>query len=197
MIDDVTAYPNYVETMAGAQSEICVSDQAQGTARGDPQSREHAPRGVPRAAHAAADDRRADRGRHRQRAPVRRAPAARAAHGDDERGLAHGAAAGERAACSPTSRRTSTGGSTSGRGGIVVADEIGLAAPGLRAAAPLGQSPAHWPVDAGIVGRAIRADGPVLALDVTTDPDYVALTAETLAEFVVPLCFRGADGGAR
>ncbi len=47
----------------------------------------------------------------------------------------------------------------------------------------------RWPVEAGIVGRAIRSGEPQLVLDVRADPDYFAVAEAVAAEYVVPIRF--------
>ena len=52
--------------------------------------------------------------------------------------------------------------------------------------------PGHrWPVTRGIVGRALRRGVPQLVADVRADPDYLKVRDDTVAEFVVPIVFRG------
>jgi diguanylate cyclase (GGDEF)-like protein len=48
-----------------------------------------------------------------------------------------------------------------------------------------------WPVGAGIVGRAIRLGQPQLVLDVGSDPDYLEVESEATCEYVVPIRLRG------
>ncbi len=47
-----------------------------------------------------------------------------------------------------------------------------------------------WPVDAGIVGRAVRTGTPQLVLDTASDESYLAVAADTHCEYVVPLKLR-------
>ncbi|MGE5233846.1 MAG: diguanylate cyclase domain-containing protein [Acidobacteriota bacterium] len=47
----------------------------------------------------------------------------------------------------------------------------------------------RWPIEAGIVGRAIRSGEPQLVLDVAADPDYFAVADAVTAEYVVPIRF--------
>lgn len=47
-----------------------------------------------------------------------------------------------------------------------------------------------WSVDDGIVGRAIRSGEPQLVLDVGHDPDYFPALEDVAAEYVVPIRFR-------
>ena len=49
----------------------------------------------------------------------------------------------------------------------------------------------RWPVTTGIVGRAIRTGETQLVADVGTDPDYLAVNSSTVAELVVPIRWRG------
>jgi len=82
---------------------------------------------------------------------------------------------------------------------IVVADESGaewvhraiatrgdLAVPRRR----------RWPVGAGVVGRAIRTGEPQRVLDVAADPDFFALDARVTSEYVVPIRLQGRVLGA-
>lgn len=48
----------------------------------------------------------------------------------------------------------------------------------------------YWPIAAGVAGRAIRTGEPQLVLDVTADPDYFGVHGDVAAELVVPLRFR-------
>ena len=49
----------------------------------------------------------------------------------------------------------------------------------------------RWPVTTGIVGRAIRTGETQLVADVRTDPDYLSVNGTTVAEMVVPIRWRG------
>ena len=49
----------------------------------------------------------------------------------------------------------------------------------------------RWPVSAGIVGRAIRTGQAQLVADVSADPDYLRVNEATVAELVVPIRWRG------
>ena len=49
----------------------------------------------------------------------------------------------------------------------------------------------RWPVTLGISGRAIRLAEPQLVADVREDPDYLAVNDDAVAEFAVPILFRG------
>jgi diguanylate cyclase (GGDEF)-like protein len=53
-----------------------------------------------------------------------------------------------------------------------------------------------WPITAGVVGRTIRTGEPQLVLDVRSDPDYFANTSEVVAEYVVPIRFQDRILGA-
>ncbi|HVR99718.1 MAG TPA: sensor domain-containing diguanylate cyclase [Thermoanaerobaculia bacterium] len=56
---------------------------------------------------------------------------------------------------------------------------------------PLAQPPpSPWPVQAGVVGRAIRTGQPQLVLDVRNDPDFLSLFESVAAEYVLPIRFR-------
>jgi signal transduction histidine kinase len=44
-----------------------------------------------------------------------------------------------------------------------------------------------WPLNQGIVGRVVRTKRPVLASDVTQDPDYVGVMSETQSQLAVPI----------
>ncbi|HEX5725407.1 MAG TPA: diguanylate cyclase [Longimicrobiaceae bacterium] len=48
-----------------------------------------------------------------------------------------------------------------------------------------------WSVQQGIVGRALRSGQPQLVPDVRADPDYLEVNDSTVAEFVVPILYRG------
>jgi diguanylate cyclase (GGDEF)-like protein len=48
----------------------------------------------------------------------------------------------------------------------------------------------RWSVEAGVVGRAIRSGEPQLVLDVRHDPDYFPALEDVAAEYVVPIRFR-------
>jgi len=54
----------------------------------------------------------------------------------------------------------------------------------------------RWPVSAGIVGRAIRTGEPQLVLDVASDPDFFGLDDKIVCEYTVPLRFQGRTVGA-
>ncbi len=45
----------------------------------------------------------------------------------------------------------------------------------------------RMPIDRGVVGRVVRTNRPALVPDVREDPDYVALSPDTLSELAVPL----------
>lgn len=55
---------------------------------------------------------------------------------------------------------------------------------GAQLDVPLGT---RWPTTTGIAGRTLRSGEPQLVLDVHSDPDYVAVGPDTVAEFVVPI----------
>ncbi len=82
---------------------------------------------------------------------------------------------------------------------IVVADESG-AEWRHRAIATRGDvAPPRrrrWPVAAGVVGRAIRSGEPQRVLDVGADPDYFALDSRVVSEYVVPIRLQGRILGA-
>lgn len=48
----------------------------------------------------------------------------------------------------------------------------------------------EWPSDTGVVGRCIRAGKPIHLPDVRSDPDYLELNTDVVAEYVVPIRFR-------
>ncbi len=50
--------------------------------------------------------------------------------------------------------------------------------------------PSRWPVQAGVTGRAIRTGQPQLVLDVRNDPDFLAIFESVVAEYVVPIRFQ-------
>ena len=47
----------------------------------------------------------------------------------------------------------------------------------------------RWPVDLGVIGRCIRTGTTQLVPDVTVDPEYVSVNARVAAELVVPIRF--------
>jgi len=49
---------------------------------------------------------------------------------------------------------------------------------------------ATWPTSSGVVGRAMRTGEPQLVLDVASDPDYLAIDRVSACEFVVPIRIR-------
>jgi diguanylate cyclase (GGDEF)-like protein len=49
----------------------------------------------------------------------------------------------------------------------------------------------RWPMTMGIVGRAIRTREPQLVADVRADPDYLRVNDETVAELVIPILWHG------
>jgi diguanylate cyclase (GGDEF)-like protein len=65
----------------------------------------------------------------------------------------------------------------------------------LREPAAL-QTPQRWPVDRGVVGRAIRSGREQLVEDVGTDPDYFAVDERVVCELVAPILFEGRALGA-
>ncbi|MBW4438082.1 MAG: PAS domain S-box protein [Pleurocapsa minor GSE-CHR-MK-17-07R] len=72
---------------------------------------------------------------------------------------------------------------TTGFIGLLENDRLKL----VRVAGESAQYEADLPVEHGIVGRAIRLRQPLLVLDVSKDPDYIADNADTRAEIAVPL----------
>lgn len=82
---------------------------------------------------------------------------------------------------------------------IVVANEAGTEWEHRAIALRPGLSmPARkrWPVTAGIVGRAIRTGEPQLVYDVSKDPDFFGLDSNINCEYAVPLRFQGRILGA-
>ena len=83
---------------------------------------------------------------------------------------------------------------------IVVAeegdDEWGYRAFAPRRAARGRWARRRWPISAGIVGRAIRTGEPQLVLDVSRDPDFFAVLGDIEAELAVPIRLHGAVRGA-
>ena len=73
---------------------------------------------------------------------------------------------------------------------IVVADERGEywahRAFASRSPIPIRERES-WNVAGGIVGRAMRAGEPQIVLDVASDPDYILLNDAVVAEFVAPI----------
>ncbi len=49
----------------------------------------------------------------------------------------------------------------------------------------------RWPVSAGVVGRAIRTGKPQLVTDVAADPDFFGLSTDICSEYAIPLHFQG------
>jgi diguanylate cyclase (GGDEF)-like protein len=56
--------------------------------------------------------------------------------------------------------------------------------------------PETWPIDRGVVGRAIRAGEPQLVDDVNSDADYFPVDDRVVSEFVAPIRFQGEVLGA-
>ncbi len=54
----------------------------------------------------------------------------------------------------------------------------------------------RWPAAAGVIGRAVRTGKPQLVKDVKADPDYVAISGDVVAEFVIPIQLSGRVLGA-
>ncbi len=54
----------------------------------------------------------------------------------------------------------------------------------------------RWPVSSGIVGRAIRTGEPQLVFDVASDPDFFGMDPNITCEYAVPLRFQGRVVGA-
>lgn len=82
---------------------------------------------------------------------------------------------------------------------IVVANETGTEWEHRAIALRPGLSmPARkrWPVSSGIVGRAIRTGEPQLVFDVAKDPDFFGLDSNITCEYAVPLRFQGRILGA-
>jgi diguanylate cyclase (GGDEF)-like protein len=53
------------------------------------------------------------------------------------------------------------------------------------------QASTRWPVHEGVIGRCIRTNATQLVEDVTRDSEYVKVNDRTIAELVVPIRFRG------
>lgn len=49
------------------------------------------------------------------------------------------------------------------------------------------KTPPSWPVERGVVGRALRSGRPQLVLDVSADPDYFSIDDRVNSELVVPI----------
>lgn len=64
---------------------------------------------------------------------------------------------------------------------------VQAASAGTISAAPA----TRWSVHDGLIGRAIRTRSTQLVEDVATDPEYVSVNERTVAELVVPIRFRG------
>lgn len=82
---------------------------------------------------------------------------------------------------------------------IVVANEAGSEWEHRALATRGGKAPLprkRWPVTAGVVGRAIRTGEPQLVLDVSEDPDFFALDGRVVCEYAVPLRLHGRTLGA-
>jgi len=74
--------------------------------------------------------------------------------------------------------------------GIVVIDEAGTewAHRAFVTRDPVALTePEQWPVSIGVVGRAVRLGSPQLVVDVTSDPDYVAISSQVKSEFIAPI----------
>ena len=54
----------------------------------------------------------------------------------------------------------------------------------------------RWPTAEGVIGRAIRTGEPQLVMDVHSDPDYLLVRDDVVAELDVPLKFHGRTLGA-
>lgn len=67
------------------------------------------------------------------------------------------------------------------------------ASAGLQIEGALGS---RFPIDTGIVGRALRTGQDQFVSDLPSDPDYLPLAAGIRAEYVVPIRFRGEILGA-
>jgi diguanylate cyclase (GGDEF)-like protein len=82
---------------------------------------------------------------------------------------------------------------------IVVADEGGevWAHRAFASREPLELKPRdRWPIEGGVVGRAMRRGEPQLVRDVRADPDYFAVHDRVVAEFVAPIRWGGRALGA-
>jgi diguanylate cyclase (GGDEF)-like protein len=82
---------------------------------------------------------------------------------------------------------------------IVVADDAGQVwRHRAISARPAVKLPARrrWPVTAGVVGRAIRSGEPQLVLDTSRDPDFFALDDAVACEYAVPIRLQGRVLGA-
>ncbi len=83
-------------------------------------------------------------------------------------------------------------------GAIVVANEAGTEwehrALAMRHPQPVLRR--RWPVGAGVVGRAIRTGEPQLVLEASEDPEFFALDGQVTCEYVVPLRLHGRTLGA-
>ncbi|MFN7973278.1 MAG: GAF domain-containing protein [Acidobacteriota bacterium] len=53
------------------------------------------------------------------------------------------------------------------------------------------QKGASWPVDSGVVGRAARSGSHVLVADVRADPAYIATNEDIVSELAIPIRFQG------
>ncbi len=81
--------------------------------------------------------------------------------------------------------------------GVLSEDGSSLDLQGWAARAPMPLSHGYlWPVDKGIVGRALRDRQPQLVLDVDQDSDYVPFVPGVKAELVVPILFRDSAVGS-
>ncbi|HXO20709.1 MAG TPA: diguanylate cyclase [Thermoanaerobaculia bacterium] len=65
--------------------------------------------------------------------------------------------------------------------------ELAAQAGSIDSSAPPG---ARWRIGTGVVGRALRLGEPQLVLDVRQDPDYLPLNETVVAELVLPIRFR-------
>jgi len=58
-------------------------------------------------------------------------------------------------------------------------------------AGPLPEGPAErWPVSLGVIGRCIRTGETQMVLDVSRDPEYVVVSDRVTSEVVIPICFQ-------
>lgn len=192
VLDDVTAFPNYVETMAGARSEICVPVKHRGyiVAVLNLESREPAAfRGqlplletvADTIAGAIASAQVYDELRQRARLMEMMSEVSRTALDATDLDEVLRRIVDYIHQRFPLELAS-----------VVMYDAgseefVQAASAGSTTASPT----TRWPVHDGVIGRCIRTNATQLVEDVTTDSEYVSVNERTAAELVVPIRFRG------
>ncbi|MCB1007698.1 MAG: sensor domain-containing diguanylate cyclase [Acidobacteria bacterium] len=199
LIDDVEEFPNYVESLAGVRSEVCLPIRHRGrvVAILNLESRRRAAfRGRLEGLEAVADlVGGAIASARRYEETVRRAFLLETLSEVSRRALAPGAMGRVLGRVVDYVRERFDLALVA----IVVADDSGSV---WRHRAFAGREgfvvPARrrWPVSAGVVGRAIRTGEPQFVLDAAADPDFFALEGDVACEYVVPIRWQGRVLGA-